>query len=261
MSNLTGQQINQTYPGLLNLETATTGITSSLQSIQDGLGNNTGMRIAVDSFSHPQVFGLRSYAADFYGNGWSNTGVAPVATSFNKLICIPIIDQGIYSYSGISYWVVTSTTTSDVVTLAFYDTQYVSGYGVAPRNLIQSGITLTTNSTGLKNDNLATALSFSGTGPGLYWMVLNIANAGVAPTIRFGQQQLLYSAGMQALFGGVASASNTNTNQMTRNGNAFNLPLVLNTPNFQSSFSSTDIVNFWTTTAGATYGIGLRTIK
>lgn len=47
MSNLTGQQIQNTYEGLLNLEDSTTGITSNLQAIQDGLGNNTGDRKSV----------------------------------------------------------------------------------------------------------------------------------------------------------------------------------------------------------------------
>jgi hypothetical protein len=55
MSNLTGQQINQTYPGLLNLETSTTGITENLQAIQDGLGNNTGLRIATNQLEVPNI--------------------------------------------------------------------------------------------------------------------------------------------------------------------------------------------------------------
>ena len=39
MSTLTGQQINLTYPGLLNLETSTTGITSSFQQIHISFHN------------------------------------------------------------------------------------------------------------------------------------------------------------------------------------------------------------------------------
>ena len=45
MSTLTGQQINQTYKGLLKLDDSSTGITQNLQAIQDGLGNNTGLQI------------------------------------------------------------------------------------------------------------------------------------------------------------------------------------------------------------------------
>lgn len=42
MGTLTGQQINNTYDGLLKLSDSTTGITSTFQAIEDGLGNNTG---------------------------------------------------------------------------------------------------------------------------------------------------------------------------------------------------------------------------
>jgi hypothetical protein len=50
MSNLTGQQIKDTYEGLLNLQDSTTGITNSFQAIQDGLGNDTGAQIKQDGF-------------------------------------------------------------------------------------------------------------------------------------------------------------------------------------------------------------------
>ena len=62
MSTLTGQQINLTYPGLLNLETSTTGITSNPQQIQDGLGNNTGIKIATNYLTAPNVLGIQIYS-------------------------------------------------------------------------------------------------------------------------------------------------------------------------------------------------------
>jgi hypothetical protein len=62
MSNLTGQAIQNTYDGLLNLQDSTTGITSSYQNIQDGLGNNTGAQIKQDGlFSN-------NFSADTYND-------------------------------------------------------------------------------------------------------------------------------------------------------------------------------------------------
>ena len=50
MGTLTGQQIKDTYEGLLKLTDSTTGITNSFQAIQDGLGNDTGLQIKQDGF-------------------------------------------------------------------------------------------------------------------------------------------------------------------------------------------------------------------
>ena len=60
MSNLTGQQIKNTYPGLLNLATATSGITSSYQQVQDGLGNNTNTRISTNGILSPNLPSLNT---------------------------------------------------------------------------------------------------------------------------------------------------------------------------------------------------------
>ena len=48
MSSLTNTQINNTYPGLLKLSNSTTGITSTTQSVEDGLGGDTGLKIKQD---------------------------------------------------------------------------------------------------------------------------------------------------------------------------------------------------------------------
>ena len=46
MGTLSGQSISDTYDGLLKLEDSTTGITSTYQQIQDGLGNDTNTKIS-----------------------------------------------------------------------------------------------------------------------------------------------------------------------------------------------------------------------
>jgi hypothetical protein len=48
MGTLSGQTIQNTYDGLLKLEDSTNPITSSPQFIQDGLGNNTNMKIGTN---------------------------------------------------------------------------------------------------------------------------------------------------------------------------------------------------------------------
>ena len=48
MPTLSGQTIQSTYQGLIKLADSTSGITSTPQQIQDGLGNDTGTRIATN---------------------------------------------------------------------------------------------------------------------------------------------------------------------------------------------------------------------
>jgi len=137
MSNLTGQAIQNTYPGLLNLETATTGVTSTPQQIQDGLGNNTGTKIATNWLTNPMVLGMQDYKADYYGLGFSLTAPIGTANSQNVMIAQLMYDNGTYDYSAMTYNVITATTSSDVITCGFYTSQYVDGVGLAPYQLIQ----------------------------------------------------------------------------------------------------------------------------
>ena len=46
MSALTGNNVKDTYQGLLKLANSATGITSNLQYVQDGLGNNTPLQMS-----------------------------------------------------------------------------------------------------------------------------------------------------------------------------------------------------------------------
>ena len=94
MADLSSLPINTSYPGVLNLETATTGITQSIQALQDGLGNNTGVKIAEDRFEGSNIFNVyRPAAAKYYGNGIGTTATPP-AGSQNVLSSIFFYDNG-----------------------------------------------------------------------------------------------------------------------------------------------------------------------
>ncbi len=88
MPTLSGQTIQSTYQGLLKLANSTSGITSTPQQIQDGLGNDTGTRIATNFLSAPNVFPMTSSAnfiPDYMGPGFLSAAVVPQANQQNKL--------------------------------------------------------------------------------------------------------------------------------------------------------------------------------
>lgn len=264
MANLSGQTIQSTYPGLLNLATATTGITSTPQQIQDGLGNNTGTKIATNWLTNPMVFGMQDYKADYYGLGFTANGVAPVANTQNILIANLFYDNGTYDYSAITYNLTTATTSSDVVTIAFYSTQYVDGVGVAPSVLIQSGITLSSTAPlGVKTTALPSTLSFSAYGPGYYFMMMKISNGGVTPTTRYtGSGNALISAGLpSAKLGFTLTPAGTAAQISTKSVGGTPQIAYSGLTNFQTSFSTSDVRTFSSTVTPPAYGFALNTIK
>jgi hypothetical protein len=263
MSNLTGQQIQNTYPGLLNLATATTGITSTYQQIQDGLGNNTNTRISTTGIISPNVVGMNNLKPDYCGNGFSTgAGTANTALTQNKVLYIPFYDSGNFSFSAISYNLGTLTSTSDVVTMAFYTMQQVPIIGVAPKDLIISGITLeSATSTGVKTTTLPSTLSFSGTGGGFYIAAFYVSNSNLTPTVRYGaplinaaNQAYAYNIGFYLTTAGLSTAVGQ------RIGSFANIMASLNLP-FQSSYSSAEITaNVSSTLTNTPWGFGLKTI-
>jgi hypothetical protein len=267
MSNLTGQQINQTYEGLLNLQDSTNGITSSLQAIQDGLGNNTGLRLGTNLFQHPQVFTFNAnMIPDYMGTGFSTSGVqANLANTQNRLLYNIFYDTGVYSYSAMTYTVATATTVGDVVNYYFYSLQLVPGYGIAPKDLIMSGITLISNSTGIKTTTLPSTLSFSGTGAGWYVGAYVISNSNVTPNVRYNNTaNLSRLSDFNAPVGFVLNAAGTAMNFGSRILNNFQpgQPLIINNLSVQSSYSFSDIQTNLSATAGTNYiGFGLNVIR
>lgn len=262
MSNLTGQQIKDTYDGLLNLENSTSGITSTPQQIQDGLGNNTGTKIATNWLTNPMVLGAMEYKADYYGLGFTANGVAPTANSQNVMIAQLMYDNGSFDFSAITYNVITATTSTDTVTCAFYTAQYVDGVGLAPSTLIQSGITLTVNSTGVKVTSLPSTLSFSGYGPGYYFFVYKISNGGVTPTTRLGGTPGSMTASVisGSKLGFTLTPTGTAANLSIKGVNQA-MVVYSGLTNFQTSYSSADVRTFSSTVAPTPWGFALNTIK
>ena len=267
MSTLTGQQIKDTYDGLLNLQNSTTGITSTYQQIQDGLGNNTNTRISNVGIQSPTIVGMNNLKPDYAGNGFSvGAGTANIASTQNRVLYTLFYDPGVYSYSAVSYNLGTLSTTSDVVTMAIYTLQQVPGIGIAPATLIMSGITLDSASpatTGIRTTTLPSTLSFSGTGGGFYIMAFYVSNSNVTPTVRYGAPVIVtYNQSYAFNLGLYLNSAGTALAVGQKYGTAGSLSNVLNNLQFQSSYSVADITtNYATTTLGQpAWGFGLKTI-
>jgi hypothetical protein len=270
MSTLTGQQINNTYDGLLKLSDSTTGITQSFQAIEDGLGNNTNSRISTQGITSPNISNVQTtLVPDYMGNGFILTAQAPVANTQNRLLYNMFYDTGVHSYSAITYNLNTLSSTSDIVNFYFYSLQLVPGYGVAPGNLLMSGITLSSRApsvTGITTTTLPSTLSFSGTGGGWYVYAYTISNAGVTPTVRYNQPNLLSNTntGVPILplgfYVGVAGQNILTTSRSV--GFPSGVPAVINNLAVQPSYSVSDIQTNWTFVASVpSIGFALNVIK
>lgn len=186
MSQLTGQQINQSYQGLLKLSNSSTGITSTFQSIEDGLGNDTGIDIKQNGIGSPNILNLPRYANTKGGLGiQSNVGMTYQTDEYDSLVAFPFYDPGVNVYSGCNYSISAVTSTSDVVQLGFYTSQMDDTYGLIPYQLISTACTLTVNSTGMKTTSFSNDISFSAYGEGVYFCVIRTTNVGATPTVRF----------------------------------------------------------------------------
>jgi len=264
MSTLTGQAIKDTYEGLLKLADSTTGITSTYQQIQDGLGNNTNTRISTAGIQSPNIveMSLNTMKADYYGPGFiAGAGPANIAGTQLKTLYYPFYDTGNFSFSAITYNVGTLTSTSDVVTMAIYSAQLVPNIGIAPKDLIMSGITLISNSTGVKTQSLPSTLSFSGAGGGYYIAAFYVSNANVNPTVRYSTANFTTNNQSYATsFGLYLNAAGTGT-QIGQKYMALGIQNVLNV-GFQSTYTSADITTNYNTSivTQPIWGFALNTI-
>lgn len=261
MPTLSGQTIQSTYQGLLKLADSTTGITSTYQQIQDGLGNNTNSRISTLGIQAPNFQTYNNLKPDYMGVGFTAAGVAASTNTQNRTLYSVFYDTGIYSYSAITYNCVTATTSSDVVNIAFYTMQQVPTIGIAPKDLIMSGITLVTNSTGIKTTTLPSTLSFSGTGGGYYIMAMIISNSNVTPTFRYTGMNIA-SYNQQFGLGFYINAAGTGTNlgsKATSIGPQF-FNLLNNLSSFQTTYTQNDIITNFSTSIPGAYGYCLNVI-
>jgi hypothetical protein len=261
MSNLTGQQINQTYDGLLNLQDSTTGITSTFQQIQDGLGNNTGLSIKQNQLQGGGLFSSTYLMPQYMGSGFQiAAGTQFAAGTQNIIMASPFYDSGVFSYSAMSYYLGTVTSTSDTCEAAIYSAQYINGGGLQPKDVIISGLTIeTTGSTGIKTISFPSNISMSGTGAGPYFVVFKISNGGVQPTFRQGiaggyqgTASVFYGHGINAAGTAYAGALKLNGNNLVYSG----------TSTFQNPYPSS-IATTQSSTAtivGGAFGILLHVV-
>ena len=265
MATLSGQSIQNTYDGLLKLADSTTGITSTYQQIQDGLGNDTNSRISTSGIISPNVVGmsLNTMKADYYGPGFAAAGGANVAGIQLKTIYYPFYDTGNFSYSAITYNLAAITSTSDVITMAIYSAQLVPNIGIAPKDLIMSGITLTTTAPiGVKTTSLPSTLSFSGDGGGYYIAAFYVSNANVTPTARYTSANFVTNNQSYATsFGLFLTVAGTAT-QIGQKYMALGVQNLLNV-GFQSTYTSADITTNYNTSiiTQTTWGFALNTIR
>ncbi len=188
MSALTGNQIKNSYQGLLKLADSSTGITQNLQAVEDGLGNNTGLRLAQGQFESDNIMSFVPLKGKYYGNAFgASAPTAFAANTQNIIIASPFYDNANYSYSAITFFTTNTTTTSDTVEFGLYTSQLINPNGLYPHAPVVSGITATTTSTGQTTYTFAQNISFSGYGAGIYFLVFKITNGGSTPTWRGGQ--------------------------------------------------------------------------
>ena len=262
MSTLSGQTIQSTYQGLLKFADSTTGVTSSYQQIQDGLGNDTNIRISTNGIQSNTIMAYNNLKPDYMGIGFSTGASTYGANHQNRTLYSVFYDSGIYSYSAISYHCLTATTTSDVVDIAFYTLQQVSTVGIAPKDLIMSGITLISNSTGFKTTTLPSTLSFSGTGGGYYVIATIVSNSGVTPTVRF-TIPALASYNQQFNWGFYLNNAGTGVIQGVKTGSPGpNIGNILNNlSSFKTTYDTNDITqNIVSTGVTSQYGFALNVI-
>ena len=263
MANLSGQTIQSTYPGLLNLNTATTGITSTPQAITDGLGNNTGARIGTNFFEAPNLINFnRTLRPDYMGTGIQPSSSANPAGLQGRLFYNLFYDTGFNSYSAITYNLQTVSTTSDVVTFYIYTLQTVPQVGYAPKDLVFSATNLTTTgATGFRTLTFGSNFSLSGTGGGFYVYGFSISNGGVTPTVRFGNRTpIAVSLGSNYDSLGYFIPSGTTTTTLAGRANPGASSQVLGT-NILSSYTESDVFSQYNPIAPGSWGILLNVVK
>ena len=185
MANLSGQTIQSTYPGLLNLNTATSGITNSFQSITDGLGNDTGIQIKTNYLAAPNNISFPRYKNTYGGNGTNIAAGQQYSSGMqNIILATPFYDSGFFSYSAATIRVVSATTSSDTLEFGIYTSQLIPDEGLYPDVPIITGLTASTTTTGNKTVVFPSNISMSGYGGGIYFIVWKVSNGGVQPTFR-----------------------------------------------------------------------------
>lgn len=264
MSSLSGQTIQSSYLGLLKLADSSTGITSSLQAIQDGIGNNTGLRLATNQIEGPNIPTFVPLKSQYYGAGFAAASATQMASGTqNVIIAYPFYDGGQYSYSAMSYNLVTATSSSDTCEAAIYTSQMINPHGLFPHTPIVSGLTISTTApTGIKTVTFGSNISMSGYGAGIYWVVFKVTNAGVQPTVRYGTASIGTSVAMGSTIYGTLLTNTANQYQPSVYRSNGNFSVFSGKTTFDNPYANTLNSNQSTTAsiAGANLGMILHTI-
>lgn len=270
MSSLTSTQINNTYPGLLKLSNSTTGITSTLQSVEDGLGGDTGLKIKQDYIGGSSLvpFPKKDTTTMAYGLGVINTGGAFPAGSHNVILAQAFYDRGLITYSAITYGIGTVSSTSDVVTFGIYSSQ-ITSQGIMPKDLVGSLITLSgseVTTLGLNKKTLPSNITLEE--GGCYYILYTATNPTlVTPTVRMAAPtsgMAGFQSNLIATMNGFVSAVpgtmyvNYQKGSTTSSQGAFfssvNGPL-------QSSYSTASFVGNITVTSAPNFGFVLHPVN
>jgi len=258
MPTLSGQTIQSTYQGLLKLANSTTGITNSFQAIEDGLGNNTGMRIKNNFLTQDNQLSIGKVKNNYFGNGISSgTGNANIS-NHNTINTVAFWDAGIYSYSAISFTIQSASTTSDVFEAAFY-TSEIGSNGLYPKNVIISGITASTTGTlnTLRTYVFPNNISFSGS-PGMNFILMKTSSVSSLRTFNYYNNFIVPSSSHFATAYGyaISPAGNTTTvGYSYSNSGGIYTGLTFNTSYVESDFSNPVNAN------GLSFGFIIHTVK
>jgi hypothetical protein len=188
MSSLTNQQVNQSYQGLIKLADSSTGITSSVQAVQDGLGNNTGLLIGTDYIGGSSLAPVYPVQRQKGGAGIAQgAGSAMNAGAQGLVQSVLFYDRGNISYSSITFGIGTISSTQDTYEFAIYDGQICPTAGFQPKTQLTSPLSATsadTTTTGLYTYAFSSDLVIEK--GGFYYLLFRVTNPGaVAPTMRF----------------------------------------------------------------------------
>lgn len=149
MGTLSGQTIQSTYEGLLKLSNSQNPVTNILQSVEDGFGNETGMKISSNYFTQKNQIPVGNFVGKYYGVGITTSSAGVNTGNDNRINIQAFYDQGRYYYSAITWYVQTASAT-DTFEAAIYTSEFSQEIGFYPSNLLISGITANTTTTGLK---------------------------------------------------------------------------------------------------------------
>ena len=262
MATLSGQTIQSTYQGLLKLANSTTGITNSVQSIEDGLGNNTGINIKSNFLNASNQIPIGTFKNKYFGVGIDNAADAITSGNQNCINTRAFYIPEYYSFSAISIANGVNATTEDLFEAAFYTAEMGSN-GLYPKDVIISGITAQTTSgaTALKTYVFPTPITFSAT-PGMNFFVTKITTTAATRTANFWLSRIEFTNGrsnalVQAYGFNLGANSTVYNGYMGKNVDGFACFTGLTT--FNQSYTESDF-NSPSTTRGLRIGFVLHTV-